>query len=257
MEHKRVSKFRARTTYTLNNNTKKPVYFVEAKYKDLETGSIDNIQVALFGSLEEANEDAYIRNLEEITKGANSAKSYFDEKIFSRFNDQSLKYEIKEINDEIMVELVNVLRSDDQAMSQAAEMIKAFSITDDVKKSIEKLGRNEQKLIVNIYVAQAILVSSVEFIKDMPDHKKQSAKAAIDLLVNIGDRLNDLNVLFAQQMQDALSQAQYNTMIIESLRLANIMTGKWDKCNTCVFADTQKSIVKKELREAIAEKGAL
>lgn len=120
---------------------------------------------------------------------------------------------------------------------------------EDVKNAIFHMTRNERNIAINCFGSQTILAGIIDFALTMPKDKQKRIQPLIDYYISIADQLSEINDLLAPQMLKAMGERQYNAMILDTIFMMDLASGKVKNCDTCINKNDHMKIIKQELKK--------
>lgn len=128
--------------------------------------------------------------------------------------------------------------------------LEAKELPAEVKNAIFHMTRNERNIAINCFGSQTILAGIIDFALTMPKDKQKRIQPLIDYYISIADQLSEINDLLAPQMLKAMGERQYNAMILDTIFMMDVASGKVKKCDTCINKNDHIKVIKQEIKNA-------
>jgi len=129
------------------------------------------------------------------------------------------------------------------------QLSQSKELTPELKQAIHYLSRNEKPIFTNLFAAESIIASCWDLHLQVPEKRRAELKPFIDRIMSFCDELNTFNHALAEKASKAMGNAEYNDMIVETIRVLDTASGKVKNCHTCIHALDRKSFIKKELEQ--------
>lgn len=121
-------------------------------------------------------------------------------------------------------------------------------ITDMVKAS-KSLNRSDSSFMVRIYQGESILAGFNDSLVDAPESKRAALKPLLDRISYAADIINEVNKIIEHRMEEVLTKEQYDNLIVTSIRIMEVASGKVKNCQTCITAIEKEKEIKKMIKE--------
>lgn len=136
-----------------------------------------------------------------------------------------------------------------ESMLKRIDELEAKELSVDVKNAVFHMTRNERNIAINCFGSQTILAGIIDFALTMPKDKQKRIQPLIDHYISIADQLSEINDLLAPQMIKAMGEKPYNNMIIDTIMMLDICSGKVKNCETCTSKLDHVKTIKQELKK--------
>jgi hypothetical protein len=138
---------------------------------------------------------------------------------------------------------------ENEQLREKIKKLESKDLSDDIKQAIHYLSRNEKPIFTNLFAAESIIASVWDLYLQIPEKRREHLKPFIDKVMSFCDTLNVFNTALAEKASKAMGNAEYQGMIIETIRVLDASSGKIKNCEVCIHALLRKTIIKKELNK--------
>jgi len=116
------------------------------------------------------------------------------------------------------------------------------------------LTRNETPLMILAYQAEGLLAKHYDKIVSAPKERIDNIKPITDKFNKIVAELAELNTIIENAMTLVLTKEKYDSLIVKSIRIMDIASGKVKNCETCITAIEHDKTIKEFIKKEWVEK---
>jgi hypothetical protein len=132
---------------------------------------------------------------------------------------------------------------------EATKEAEKLKITDEVKRGIHFLSRNEKSIFMNLFAAESIVMSVNDLYLQIPEKRRAEVEPFADYIGRLADVMNELDTELANKAVKAMGSKEYNELIIDAIRTLDAAGGKIKNCEVCIYALDRKRMIREELRQ--------